>query len=235
MTLPLTIGILSWKSQTTLENTLQSYQDAGLLGLASEVFVFFQEISESDQALANKFGIKSFGSDKNLGIAGGYREMLNHVGQPTYLFLENDWVIPKDHYPLVIEQLSYGQKMLTNQTVDVVRYRSRNNPGSPLWTAQFRGKELSRPEHLLDCVHWESRPDLVFREYIQSLCPDWYTTSAQFANWTNNPHMIRTKWVQEILLPHLGNRDIERDLQLWWQTTSNIVLHGNGLFTHKRL
>jgi FkbM family methyltransferase len=100
---------------------------------------------------------------------------------------------------------------------------------------QFKGNELSKPEHLLDCVHWLTDPDKKFPQYIKSIVPGWYITSAQYANWTNNPHMIRTDWANDVLLPRLGDKDIELSLQKWWGKTAFVVAQGEGLFTHDRL
>jgi hypothetical protein len=233
--LPLSIGILSWGDHPTLLNTLQSYQKAGLLDCATQVFIYFQEISSSDQEIAAKFGLTCFGGETNLGIAGGYREMLKYVNQPYYLFLENDWVILEENMSRVLSQFQEGEKLLQNHDVDVVRLRSRHHPGNPLYTAQFKGMELSRPEHLLDCLHWVANPVESFPLYIREISPGWFAASAKNANWTNNPHLVKTDWVKNELLPHLGNRDIERDLQKWWQETDYTVAQGEGIFTHIRI
>ena len=55
--LPLSIGILSWNSNKVLENTLQSYKKNGLLNLSDDITVYFQEISEEDKKLAEKYGL----------------------------------------------------------------------------------------------------------------------------------------------------------------------------------
>ncbi len=233
--LPLSIGILSLGDHQTLLNSLNSYKSSGLLNYVAQVYIFFQKISDSDCSIADSFNIEYFGSEKNLGISGGYQELLKHANQPNFLFLENDWLIPEDSYPLVTSQLSDAVKLINQNTSDVVRLRSQKHPGDPLWTLQFRGKELTRPEHLLDCLHWIEDPSLNFPEYIKKITPNWFTTTASFANWTNNPHLIRTSWGREVLLPKLGDKDIERSLQKWWQQTNYVVAQGKGLFTHYRL
>lgn len=233
--LPLSIGILSWGQQKTLRNTLQSYKDFGLLDMAAQVFVFFQEWSNADIKVADEFGLEFAVSRTNLGIAGGYRAMLSQVEQPYYLFLENDWLLTAPPF----FALEDGVKMLEHPSIaDIVRYRSREFPGAPLWTMQFQGRELARPEHLLDCIHWTENPAESFPYYIERLkiCPhEWYRTRAKYANWTNNPHMARTEWLKEVIAPRLGERDIELDLQSWWQEQNYRVVQGNGLFTHWRI
>ena len=228
----LCIGILSWKEHKTLRNTLNSYKLAGLLTYPAQIFIFFNEIDDEDRKIATEYGIECFGAETNLGIAGAYEKMLEQVKQPHFLFLENDWGIRYEEIPNVVSRLDDGQKFLWLS--DVIRYRSRWTPGDPLWTAQFKDNELSRPEHLLDCIHWTKDPDTKFPKQITKIAPGWYSVSAKNANWTNNPHLVRTEWVREKILSHLGHRDIETDMQKWWQTTSYTVVQGEGLFIHNR-
>jgi hypothetical protein len=69
---------------------------------------------------------------------------------------------------------------------------------------------------------------------IYYLEPFWYTTS-RYANWTNNPTMFRTKFLEKYILPRMGSRDVELDIQQWWQEQNFWVAQGEGLFTHNRL
>jgi len=228
----LTIGILSWKDHQTLRNTLESYKQSRLLDYPKQIFIFFNEINDEDRKIAKEYNIKYYGAETNLGIAGGYKKMLEYVEQPNYLFLENDWMIREDAFDRVVSQLQDAEKYLS--LANVVRLRHRREPGNPLWTKQFKGNELSRPEHLLDCVHWHADPDKLFPDYITQLAPNWYLASAKNANWTNNPHLIRTEWAKNILLPKLAG-NIEIALQDWWQKTDYKVAQGEGLFTHDRV
>lgn len=237
MTLPLAIGILSWGQHKTLRNTLDSYVANGLLEKAAQVFIFFQEMSDQDFKISEEYGIEAIGAVTNLGIAEGYRSMLEHVDQTFYLFLENDWVhISKDSLRNK-HQIEEGIELLSTD-ISVVRYRSTAVPGNPLWTAQFQGNELSRPEHLLDSAYWINDPSNVFPSYIQRRkvhVHPWYYTFSRYANWTNNPHMVQTHWAKEVLEPKLGDKDIEKDLQNWWQKQKFAVAQGEGLFTHWRI
>ena len=240
--LPLTIGILSWGARATLLNTLESYKEAGLLDLAAQVFVFFQEISQDDIDIANEYGLEYTGVNTNIGIAEGYKAMLLNITQPNYLFLENDWMIDRNnHSPRFVADQIVDGKLFLNAPIhhpdraDVVRYRSRNLPGNPLWTRQFENHELWRPEHLLDAIHWRSDRQMEeFRDKIQVGAYGFYHTTSQYANWTNNPHMVRTEWIRG-LADKFGSGDIERDFQGWWEQQEFRVAQGEGLFTHWRL
>ena len=230
----LTIGVLSWGAHNTLINTLESYKFRGLDKLADQRIIWFQEMSPVDIEIAKAYDYEYAGSPDNIGIAGGYRELVERATGSLFLFLENDWeLIENPHI-----QIAVGAACLSTCATDVVRYRHRLNPGHPLWTSQFRGNEMSRPEHLLDSVHWEEHPEKFVTDYgyhpIESLPMGWYITDSRFANWTNNPTMFRTSWIKN-LSNRFGGADVERDLQTWWQEQPFNIMQGDGLFTHNRI
>ena len=51
--LPISIGILSWKSGQTLVNTLTTYHDNGLFDLVNDVCILFQEFSKKTNKQRN--------------------------------------------------------------------------------------------------------------------------------------------------------------------------------------
>jgi hypothetical protein len=92
---------------------------------------------------------------------------------------------------------------------------------------------MDAPQFLLESVFWSKNPELLGP--INFDYHGWYTTTAMFANWTNNPTMFRTEWLRENIVPRM-TRDIEIDLQPWWaQQTFNVAQSAYGLFTHHRL
>lgn len=219
--------MLSWGAHRTLRNTLRSYQALGIDQTDDEKIIFFQEISKADQEIATKFGYHFYGSVKNIGIAAAYRELVNLATGDLFLFLENDWVAlegPKDIYS--------AAELLRAGVVDVARLRHRRYPGDPLYTLQFQGDELRQPSHLLDSIHWTNPARF---DPIMNAGGGWFATTAKYANWTNNPTMFRTEWLKEHIVPRLGNKDIEVDIQPWWEKQDFEVIQGNGIFTHKRI
>lgn len=227
----MTIAILSWGAHKTLENTLQSYKKYGLDQLDDDKVIFFQEITETDREIATKYGYQSFGSPENIGIAEAYKLLVSYASGDLFLFLENDWELIENP----TQQMFAAAEMLRNEAIDVARFRHKINPGEPLWTRQYKGKELTRPEFLLDCIHWTD--PLQFSPLIWELDFDngrWVGAWAKNANWTNNPTMFRTEWLRENIIPRITG-DIEADLQGWWKDQWFTVGQGNGLFTHNRL
>lgn len=226
----LTIGILSWKAHRTLRNTLESYKIFGLDKLASQRIIYFQEISLVDSMIAQKYGYDYIGSDDNVGIAEAYKRLVENATGHFFLFLENDWVLLEP----AKNEIEIGIKILDQHLADVIRYRSRKFPGHPLWTLQFKGREWERPTHILDAVHWTETPENL--EGIEKGHFDYYYASSANANWTNNPTLFRMDWLKRVIIPHLGTRDIEIDLQEKWETMYDIIVaQGNGLFTHRRI
>lgn len=228
---PITLAMLSWGYHETLTNTLNSYQELGLLSLVDERVIFFQEFSDRDKEIADEYGFDSFGSPDNIGIAEGYNLLAAYASGEFFLFLENDWKLLEDPKDAILE----GGKLLESG-VDLIRYRHRDNPGNPLWTRQFEGREYDRPTHLLDAIHWKKNM-LEFKEMSRAFTfptNEWYVTSSRNANWTNNPHMARTSFIRENVIPHIGLGDLEQDIQSWWENQIFLVAQGKGLFTHER-
>jgi hypothetical protein len=224
----MTIGVLSWGAHRTLINTLKSYQALGIDKVDDERIIFFQEISATDRDIAKKYGWHAYGATINIGIAQAYRELVNLASGDLFLFLENDWVALEGP-----QQLYEAGELLRNRVIDVARLRHRQYPGDPLYTRQFEGYEERQLTHLLDSIHWTD-PAQKWPEKV-TWDGGWYFTSSMYANWTNNPTMFRTEWLKDYIVPRLGNKDIEVDIQEWWENQTFNVAQGAGIFTHKRI
>jgi hypothetical protein len=228
-----TLAVLSWNAHRTLKNTLESYKVWGLDVLANERIIYFQEFSQEDRDIARKYGYKAIGSPDNVGIAKAYDTLVNTSTKPFFLFLENDWILLENPHDIINDSIA----MLDNRYVHVVRMRHRQNPGAPLWTLQFKDEEYERPTHLLDAVHWteaDKFPEIFVHH--GPLGVKFYCAFAPNANWTNNPTMFRTEWLKRHIVPRMGNRDVELDLQAWWEHQTFVVGYASpGLFSHRRI
>lgn len=229
----MTIGILSWHSPKTLENTLESYKRYDLPIYDAQRVIYFQNIGTADRTLARKYGYEAIGSEENVGIAEGYRRLVAYATGELFLFLENDWELIKRPAAMLAD----ARYLISSNQADVVKLRDRWNPGNPLWSKQFENHEWDSPQHLLDCIHWNMTPDTSFKEIsrVEVYDRSWYTTTSKNANWSNNPHMAKTQWLKDNILPHLGNFDIEKNIQEWWQQQEFRVAQGDGLFMHNRI
>lgn len=229
------LAMLSWGSPLTLRNTLESYKYHGLDKLVDRKIIYFQEISDLDREIAEEYDFGTvLGSPNNIGIGAAYKRLVEESTGDLFLFLENDWLLienPEYQIKECIRWLAHRSVTFFFNNADVVRLRHRSNPGEPLWTRQFMGNEESRPEHLLDSIHW-TNPDKF--DHVYHAYDNWYCTDAKHANWTNNPTMVRTEWLRQNIVPRLTG-DIEKAVQPWWATQTFKVVQGDGLFTHMRL
>ncbi len=224
----MTIAVLSWGAHKTLINTLDSYQKHGLDD--AEKIIFFQEISTEDTAIAKDYGYESLGTSENIGIGPATQILADAASGDFFLFLENDWKCIADAQPL----LAKAKLLIVVGITDCVKLRHRKEPGHPLWSRQFAGHEYDRPDYLLDSVHWEDHPEK-FSD-IQKM-GEWYVTTSEFANFTNNPTLYQTAFFREYISPKSGakGRASESEIQDWWRTQRFKVAQGEGLFTHHRL
>jgi hypothetical protein len=244
-----TIAVLSWGANETLFNSLHSYSLFNL-GVGEQKIVLLQEGTEAQEAICRSFGYTPFSIPQNIGIARGYEYLLNLADEKYFLFLENDWELIADPEPSIM----LGIYMLQQSATDIVRYRHRTNPGEPLWSRQFAGREYDRPEYLLDSLHWVDDPakfpdishqSFKYQQYnmdynsmdpvVQEKKMEFFCTTAPYANWTNNPHMALTDFLRREIMPRLGTGDLEKDIQAWWQQQPFKVCQSDGLFTHNRL
>ena len=77
--LPISIGILSWKSGQTLIDTLISYYNNGLFDIVNDATILFQEVSDSDYQIAKHFGINAICLTNNVGIGKGFIKLTNNA------------------------------------------------------------------------------------------------------------------------------------------------------------
>ena len=238
--LPISIGILAWKSTKTLSNTLKSYRKNGLLHLVEDITILFQEVSAADKKLAEKYKIKYIGLEENIGIGKGFIKLAENAKYDDILFLEHDWeLIEKKE--IVYSQLQTGLDFL-NKGFSVVRYRNRKKPGFPLHSLKHKGNELNyfddwhqvTSPHLLESLHWLD-PAAEFPDKIQKE-GEFFITTSRWANWTNNPFLIKKDFYLEKITPFAGESVLfEKNIAPWWVKQDFKIAQGEGLFMHNDL
>lgn len=233
----ISIGILAWKSGATLQKTLETCQKNGLLHLSDDVTIYFQEISEADKKLAEKYHVRYIGGAENVGIGKGFISLAEQAKYDNILLLEHDWNLIEN--PSVTKKRLLSGIDLLNIGFHVVKYRHRNRPGVPLYSETFKGRELDYLDewhqctspHLLESVHWldpaEQFPDKIQKE------GEYFITTSRWGNWSNNPSLFKKDFYIEVVKPLAGDRaDLERKMALFWPKQNFKVAHGEGLFTH---
>jgi len=113
------VGILSWKSHKTLEKSLQSYEKIGFKNFFDEAKIIFQEISEDDKKLAQKYGYDYVGIEQNLGIQNGHKLIHDNLNTDYILVLENDNPVVEDK-DTVYKRLLKSLELLENNKIDLM-------------------------------------------------------------------------------------------------------------------
>ena len=237
--LPISAGILAWKSGVTLENTLESYRRNGLFDILDDVCILFQEVTADDVALAKKYNLRYIGLDNNVGIGKGFVMLCQQAKNPHVLLLEHDWELIEDAVSTRI-RLKASLDMLLGDT-DVVRLRHRRDPGYPLFSQEpYQGRELEHYDpsidlvapHLMESIHWieyldQAFPDKIFAERGH------YVTTSRWSNWTNNPCLFRRDFYIELVSWFASKGTLlEPEISHWWARQQFKIAWGEGLFKH---
>tara|TARA_B100000963_G_scaffold324156_1_gene309458 strand:- start:6723 stop:7463 length:741 start_codon:yes stop_codon:yes gene_type:complete len=235
--LPISIGILSWKSGQTLVNTLTTYHNNGLLNCVNDICILFQEFSDQDKQIAEHFNLPYIAKEKNIGIGKAFIELTNQSKTENVLILEHDWKLIEEN-TLLKNRLQSGINML-EKGYKAIRYRHRKDPGYPHFSFQYQGRELDYYDkeievtspHLLDSVHW-CDPAEKFPQHIQKE-GEYFTTTSRYGNWTNNPTLYKKNFYINTVNQFAGGGiDLEGNISKWWAQQSYKVAHGEGLFKH---
>jgi len=242
-TLPLSIGILAWKSGQTLIDTLATYHLNGLLNVSDDIRIFYQEFSQDDKTIADHFGIEYIPSETNIGIGNAFISLAEHAKYENFLILEHDWKLIEDS-DTTFNRLNNGIELL-KRGVKTIRYRHRKNPGFPHFSEKYVNVNFkyfdpeiqTESSHLLDSVHWIDNPEVRYSDRINKLefiDESYYCADSEVANWTNNPGLFNTQFFIDTLKPFTGEGiDLEGKISYWWARQNYLVAHGEGLFKHE--
>ena len=234
------LGILAWRTPSTLEHTLRSYQQVGLLQSVGSVCVFLNEATAADIRIANEFELKFIASESNLGIGPALTQLVHAAEAPYFMFLEGDWLCVEPSES-VEARLNVGMRLIHDGEADAVRFRHRSRHGEPLHSkiAHQSGDFPNYRDFLLDSVHWLDHPEQTHPEvslrFIET--EEWYFATSRYSNYTNNPCLYDTEFLSREILPR-AYRDgihLEVDLHEWWKKEEFIVAQGTGLFEHHPL
>jgi hypothetical protein len=235
--LPISIGVLAWRSGQTLVDTLTTYYENGLFDIPEDITILFQEYDETDFRIAHHFGLTCIALNRNVGIGKGFIELTKFAKTDNVLVLEHDWKLI-ENAEVTHQRLSEGIELLNNG-FDCVRYRHRKDPGYPHFSFKHVGHELEYYDeeiectspHLLDSVHWldpaESFPDKIQKN------GEWFTTTSRWGNWTNNPCLYKKEFYLDTVNQFAGDGiALEGNISRWWAKQNYKVAHGEGLFKH---
>ena len=237
--LPISVGMLSWRSTDVLINTLTSYHNNRLFDIVDDVTIFFQEFNQYDKQIAEHFGVNYIPSSTNIGIGKAFIELAKNTQNDKILFLEHDWELIED-IETTYNRLASGLELIDNG-FHLVKYRHRKTPGIPLFSQRpYQGNELNHYDsemdlvspHLLESIHWVKHPEIDFSEQITKQ-GEYFTTTSRWGNWSNNPGLFNTQFYINTVEPFAGGGiDLEGKIGGWWARQGFKVAHGEGLFKH---
>lgn len=238
--LPLSVGILSWKSNRSIRATLETYRLNCLLSLAYDTTLLFQEARPKDIQLAEKYGIKCIALPDNIGIGKGFKRLAEVAETDTILLLEHDWQLVEDEQ--FTQQHLAAAIDLINSGTHCVRLRHQFKYGFPHYSInRYKGKELAYFDewiqlyhpHLLDAIHWEPQPHIKWPSLFNKK-GDFYSVDSAIGNWTNNPCLYNKEFYIKTVEKFAGEGiDLEKNISYWWARQHFIVAQGRGLFEHK--
>jgi hypothetical protein len=256
----LTIGILSYGNLATLENSVHSWIEGGLLDEAHEIIIYFNALSKQDKAFAKKHHLKCLGSGKNLGISVGIQSLINEASGDYFLLLQNDWELVEKK-EVTRSRLHAAASLLKDAKANCIRLRHAQAFGAPLHTLQFKNAPLKSPKHILDSVHYlpdpsQSLPDYIQKETIKD--EHWFFASSKNASYTNNPCLYKTSFLKnlisgnhtcelgpddkKVLSDYANSRGLtteqvnfESIIQNSWESEDHVVAQSSGLFMHHPL
>ncbi len=236
----ISLGILSWHAHETLRRTLSSY--GALLPLVDEKVIYFNEINDSDRALAAEFGFEARGTAENLGILGGTRALVESLKGDFIICCQNDnpvFVSPE----VLAARLADAQKALAEERVCWVRLRNRfaegfsdqlkylrywgNSLGARLrrWLRPFKARRFRA--RAIDAVE---SPEKLFPSVFSREGSLFFSTS-HWVNYTDQPFMARRQFALCLLrwaAAHAANYR-----QLNGHPVPEIVLNSSGCWSRR--
>ena len=234
----LSIGILTWNSPKTLNNTFESYKLSGLFDISNDIICLIQSSKLENQEIdiCNKYNVKYILNNNNLGIAYGIKKLIENSKNEYFLFLENDWIICKK-YDSIKKLIDYSIELIKKEKFDVIRLRNLKNPGHPIHCiSHFTNKSIDSELYL--CTHYLKNPHINYSNYIKlyNNDPKMYEISSKYCVYTNNPTIISKEFYNNHIKQFIEeNKNLEPEIDPYWRNMNFKIGISNGLFTHVRL
>jgi len=244
----LSIGILTHFAPKTLDHTLSTYKDSGLMKITDDMFVVIQnsEKQKEEEEVCRKYGIRYVSLPDNGRMATGFKAIYDNAIHEYILFLENDfctYVSNTEVKYYITNAINFLENGMT-----LIRGRSRKNWGSPNyayeWFKETPANEFEDSIYLSECMYWTENPEILYPTKIKKIEPlipassneeSWYQTDSKYCNFTNNPYMCSKTTFRDEILPYvIPGRTLEREVDPHWRSRNHNSVFGFGIFTHDR-
>ena len=207
----ITIGYLSWKRYNIFEQTLNSHKMNGLFDIIdhNNRIIFFQELSQFDINIANKYNCKFVGDSNNIGILNAFIKLVEKCTTEYFIFSENDWLLieNKDTTKKILKD---SVELLEKGLCDIVKLRHRKNHGIPLYSKptnpdEWMKQNISKFPYKLESLSWVEKPNDIYNNTLFEFDGNykWYITTLEHQKWSNNIFIAKTKYLRDIVLPLL--------------------------------
>lgn len=221
------LGMLSWRAPKTVDHTLASYAERDFPSLFDHCRIFFQEITDADRAVAEKYGFDVAGNNSNRGIYGGVKALLENMSDDYVLFVENDCVLIENR-DSAERQLTAAVRDIAAGRADVYRFRHLRRPGEDFATAnKYLRYHLPGPQSWIDrrrgfpfmpfirrllrpakarrlagiAAYVEPQPEALFPDVFTRTADDNLIVSSRHLTWTNQAILFRRRWLLDEILP----------------------------------
>jgi hypothetical protein len=246
----ITIGYLSWKRYNIFNQTLESHLLNGLHDIIKPEnrYIYFQEITEQDINISNKYNCKYLGNNNNVGILNAFIELVNNCNTEYFIFSENDWYL-NENKQITKQIIDDCIKLLSNNLCDIIRLRHRTKPGNPLYAKpknynDWIKNNLNNFPYKLASLSWiEEDPNKIYNNLFTTFTNNfkWYITTLKHQKWSNNIFISKTSFLKDTILPIIkdfkNNNNNYSGLELILSRCNKIndikISAGEGLFTHK--
>lgn len=231
----ITIGYLTWKRYDILEQTLKSHKENGLFEIIppENRIIFFQEISQQDRNIANKYNLNTFGNKKNIGILNAFIELVKNCKTKYFIFCENDWLLIENK-ELCRNVFNDCIQLLDNNEKNIIKLRHIKNPGSPLYSRPYNiNIWLSENYHgfpyKLESLSWLNNPNDFYKPGVLNEIQykyKWYSTTLEHQKWSNNIFIANTSFLKNTITQMLINfKDTDKYLGL-----EDVLINYNNVF-----
>lgn len=256
---------LTWRAPKTLKKSLESISKALPLHFFGDALIYAQEMNQHDRNLADKFGLRIVGNNKNIGILAGMKEAVASSKLNVVLYLECDCLLVEPRR-LFLKTIIDGYNAIETGKLDVLRLRHLRETGADYnilkhlkyWGDKREHKPLKalilrllRPRKasrlIGDACLLHNRAEEVFPKNIYRMKENIYSMRSSNINWTNQSIMLTKNWFLNTIIPYAeshpssrlvnGFLDLEKEMNCeWWRKQNFRVGWADpGLFTHARI
>ena len=189
-------GILSWKSDETLEYTLSSLTEKHFFELFDRTSVYFQEVRPQDISRAEKYQLNWIGSETNRHIGGGFYNLIKSIDSEYIFLLEDDLSLYSTSDDLR-KSLVDGIELIKKGAIDLFGCR-RDDFLKGNYTKYLKIHSLNNESFRQQPVKFSKR-NPVYRIISSLLHPRQKYRMMCMAIWVEqNPHLIYPRYIEKL-------------------------------------